>query len=422
MDTLPETVRAPEAEAKPPKKRRWRRVAIVALVTTLALGLGVGFGHRPLVRWWVIREARARGIELSFEDFSLSLDRVVLSAVRGRLVGVNGVDLQASELGIDIDGLDPKRIDARALAMTIEGPVDERLVALSTWADQHAQTLTLPATGDLVVRWGGKAAPWLTVVGRARSDGGGAGGLEGEVALEGMNLGLVAARWARKSPVAIGVGARSPEEAKLRIDLDTQARPIKATVKLVPMKLDDLARSRAIVLPEGLRGASAEAAATVFVGGPEAKGMYSGTATVDVTGWVPPHPRELDGIVFGRKTKLGATFEITPDLTEMRIGKATVEAGAFKLAGKGTVERKGLTAHARMNLDGTVPCSELGASAVDAHVGGIVGDFLKGVARVGLGGSVAVHVTIDADTRAIEKAKVEQSVDMGCRLRAPELR
>ncbi|MDI1449657.1 hypothetical protein [Polyangium sp. 6x1] len=64
----------------------------------------------------------------------------------------------------------------------------------------------------------------------------------------------------------------------------------------------------------------------------------------------------------------------------------------------------------KMTLDGAVPCSELGASAVGAHVDGLIGELLKGVARVGLGGSVKVRVAVEADTRKIERAKVDQAV------------
>jgi ADP-dependent NAD(P)H-hydrate dehydratase / NAD(P)H-hydrate epimerase len=166
-----------------------------------------------------------------------------------------------------------------------------------------------------------------------------------------------------------------------------------------------------------VRGASVEGTVDVSIGGPESKGMYAGKASFEVKGWTPPHPKELDGIVFGSKTKLGAAFEITPNLAEMRISKATMEAGAFRLAGPGTVKREGMAAKIKLTLDGAVPCSELGASAVGAHVDGLLGDILKGVARVGLGGEVKVRVTVDADTRAIDRAKVDQATTMGCGLR-----
>ncbi|HVK66661.1 MAG TPA: hypothetical protein VM694_19390, partial [Polyangium sp.] len=92
-------------------------------------------------------------------------------------------------------------------------------------------------------------------------------------------------------------------------------------------------------------------------------------------------------------------------------------AGAFKLAGPGTVKREGLAARIKMTLDGAVPCSELGASVIGAHANGLLGDLLKGVARVGLGGSVKVRVTVDADTKKIDRATVDQAVTVGCGLR-----
>jgi hypothetical protein len=237
------------------------------------------------------------------------------------------------------------------------------------------------------------------------------------VAFEGTNLGQLGARWNGKDPASIWLGAKTPEAAPLRLALDTASKPMRLTATLPKAKVDDLARARSLSVPAEVRGASVEGTVVVTIGGPESKGMYAGTAAFEVKGWVPPHPKELDGIVFGNRTKLGATFEITPNLGEVRVSKATVEAGAFKLAGPGTVKREGLAAKIKMTLDGAVPCSELGASAVGAHVDGLIGDLLKGVARVGLGGAVKVRVTVDADTRKIERATVDQAVTMGCGLR-----
>ncbi|MDC0743317.1 hypothetical protein [Polyangium mundeleinium] len=412
MDTLPDT--APE----PPKKSpRGRRIVAFVLVLSAAVGLGVGLGHRPLARWWIEKEARARGIELTFEDFSPKWGRVVLRGATAKLEGVAGFTAASPWIAVDLDGLSPTRIDARNVEVTLALPLDERLEALDAWSNAHPGALDLPTTANVTVTWGAKESPWLVLAGQATKARGDEGAFEGTVAFEGTNLGLLGARWNGKDPASIWLGAKTAEAAPLRLALDTTSKPMRLTATLPSTKVDDLARARSLSVPADLRGALVEGTVAVTLGGPEAKGMYTGTASFEVKGWVPPHPKELDGIVFGSKTKLGATFETTPNLTDVRISKATVDAGAFKLAGPGTVKREGLAARIKMTLDGAVPCSELGASVIGAHASGLIGDLLKGVARVGLGGSVQVRVTVDADTRKIERATVDQAVTVGCGLR-----
>ncbi|MDC3960225.1 hypothetical protein [Polyangium jinanense] len=416
MDTLPDT--APEPPKEPPKKSpRGRRIVAFVLLFAAALGLGVGLGHRPLVRFWIEKEARARGIELTFDDFNPKWGRVVLTGAKAKLEGVTGLAVEAPWVAVDLAGLSPTRLEARNVVVTLATPLDERLEALAAFDRRHPGALDLPATANATVYWGSKESPWIVLAGQATKGRGDEGAFEGTVAFEGTNLGLVGARWNGKDPASIWLGAKTPEAAPLRLALDTKAKPMRLSATLPPTKVDDLARARSLSVPADLRGASVEGTVAVTFGGPESKGMYAGTASLEVKGWVPPHPKELDGIVFGNKTKLGATFEITPNLVDMRISKATVDAGAFKLAGPGTVKREGLSARVKMTLDGAVPCSELGASAVGAHVDGLIGDLLKGVARVGLGGSVKVRVTVDADTRKIERATVDQAVTVGCGLR-----
>jgi hypothetical protein len=144
---------------------------------------------------------------------------------------------------------------------------------------------------------------------------------------------------------------------------------------------------------------------------------HHGSAAFVVNGWIPPHPRELDGIVYGTTTKLGTTFEVLPDLSEVRFPKATVDAGALHLEGKGNAVREGFSARTKMDLAGNIACTELGASAIGSRVPGLVGEILRGVTRMTMGGTVKVRVLAEVDTNALSEAKFDQSFDIGCRLR-----
>lgn len=409
MDTLPET----QPEGPAPTRPRRRKAALVALITTGALVLGAAASYRPLARWWILREARARGVELEFSEMSLGLEKIVLSEARAKLDGVQGVSLRADAVTIALVDLQPSRLDGRGVQVAIEGPLEERIGALSAWTRAHDDAMRVPAAGDVRVTW----APWFSASGRGTSVGDGSGQFEGEAAFEGTKLGLATVRWARGAPVLVGMGKGDPAVAPLRAALEIDKKPMAATITLAPLAVDVAATALGLAAPPTLRGARAEGTARVTLGTPESKGMPQGEATLEVTGWVPPHPRELDGIVFGKKTKLGASFEITPDLAEVRMTKATLEAGAFRLTGRGTVNRQKDHASLRMDLSGAIPCSELGVSVVKNHVSGLLGDLLGGAARMGLGGTAKIAVRVTADTRKLDDAKVDQSVVLACTLR-----
>ena len=331
-------------------------------------------------------------------------------------MGLAVLRVEARGLEITIDGLAPVRLDASGVVAKMDGPVDEALVALSSWATAHADVVHLPIAAEGSVRWGSNESPWLTLTGRATSRAEGKT-FDGSLGLSGTNLGALVVRADPKGSVALGLGAPALEECKLRATLDTAPRPMKLVASLPSIAVADVFRARAMTAPKALADVRVEGTTTVLLGASEPKGGFPGTASFVLSGFVPPHPRELDGIVFGKKTRLDAAFEITPDLAEVRISKATMKAGAFELAGPGNVKREGQDARISFDLKGSVPCSELGASAVGAHVEGFVGDILKGVARFGLGGAVGVRVLVDADTRALDQAKVEQTATVGCRLR-----
>jgi hypothetical protein len=409
MDTLPETL--PEGPA--PTRPRRRKAALVAIIMAAALFLGAAAVHRPLARWYILRESRARGVELEFEEMSLGLEKIVLGRARARLEGVAGVSLGADEVKIALVDFAPSRVDARGVEVAIEGPIEDRVLGLRAWTREHDDAMRVPAAADVRLAW----APWLSASGRGTSAGDGSGQFEGEAAFEGTKLGLVGVRWGREGPITVGMGKGDPEGAPVRAVVEIDKKPIAATITLAPLLVDTAAAALGQAVPAAMRGARAEGTARVWLGSPESKGMPQGSASLEVTGWVPPHPRELDGIVFGDKTKLGASFEITPDLAEVRISKATVEAGAFKLSGHGAVTRQKDHARIRMDMSGAIPCSEVGVSVVKNHLPGLLGDLLGGAARRGLGGTVKIAVRVTADTRKLDDAKVDQSVVLACTLR-----
>ncbi len=126
-----------------------------------------------------------------------------------------------------------------------------------------------------------------------------------------------------KGVLDLGLGADSLEKAVLRATVETQATPMKIVASVPNIAAADLFRARSLPVPPSFKNTQIQGTTTVLLGTPETQGALTGTSSIVLTMFVPPHPRELDGIVFGKNTVVDTTFEITPDFKEMTISKAT---------------------------------------------------------------------------------------------------
>lgn len=418
-DPVPDKPTVPDAPVpdKPRPLRRLRRASLIAFVIVVSVGVGVGVAHRPFIEWWIRREALARGFELWYGSLSIVHDRVVLQKAVVQMVGVPQVEFSCDELTVDLQGLDPLRIQAEGTLVNIESSPDELERALVSFSKRYADTVRLPLTLEGEFQYGDRANPLVALSGKAKSLGDGDVQFDGTWRSQQTKLGTLTVHRTPENKVDLGLGLLLSEKPAVNVALDATAAPYKASVTFVSQKVDDVCRTYGLAVPKGLGGSSVEGTLSFVLDGDLPAKPHHGTAAFVVNGWVPPHPRELDGIVFGKSTKLATTFEVLPDLSEVRFTKATVDAGALHLEGKGNTVRDGLSARTKMDLAGNVACSELGASAIGSHVPGLVGDILRGVTRMTVGGTVKIRVLLDADTKALSAAKLEQAVDIGCRLR-----
>lgn len=397
---------------KPRRRGGWIVLGIVVLII-----IGVGVGHRPFIERWIKREALARGFELQFTEFNFVPDRVVLQRIQVRMVGVPGVDTQCEELIVDLHQFEPERIQCTGAVVVVEGAPDELQSALATFSKAHAESVRLPLTLQGSFRYGARDNPYVVLSGDVKSPGDGNISFDGTFRVAKTELGTLAFRRSKDNKVDVGLGLTLSEKPIVNVVLDVNAAPFKGTVTFAAQKIDEVCRAFAVAVPTGFAGTTVEGNLTFVLDGAMPSNPHHGTASFVVNGWVPPHPRELDGIVFGKTTKVATTFEIVPDLGEVRFTKSTVDAGALHLEGKGNAVRDGLSARTKFDLKGNVACSELGASAIGSRVGGFVGDILRGVTRLAVGGTVNIRVLIDADTKSLSAAKIDQAVDIGCRLR-----
>jgi hypothetical protein len=134
-------------------------------------------------------------------------------------------------------------------------------------------------------------------------------------------------------------------------------------------------------------------------------------------GYLPPRPRELQGIVYGKTTKLGTAFRVADDRRSAALSDATLLAGALALRGGGLVERRAAGARLKLDLSGQVPCAALARSAVGANLGNnLLGDLVGGLAGAALRGSLTINAHVEADTSDLDRARVSPVVSGTCGL------
>jgi hypothetical protein len=140
-----------------------------------------------------------------------------------------------------------------------------------------------------------------------------------------------------------------------------------------------------------------------------------------VKGYTPPHPRELDGILFGDTTTVRSKFQLAADLGSVKLTTLTVEAGALSLTGAGDVVREGLDARVSLKLKGAIPCTSLATSAAVARLGGGLGRLAGGLAAGAVTGNVSVALSVDGKASDVKGAKITQSARIGCKVSIPGL-
>ncbi|HTN87565.1 MAG TPA: hypothetical protein VL242_27970, partial [Sorangium sp.] len=379
-------------------KRRWRAViaALVVLVVLAAAVAALLVLGPPAIRRRIIAEARARGVALEPGVVDLGLGAVRLRGARFSLLGVRGLSGTVARTTIELRGLSPARIAADGVDLTLVGT--DALEGLPAWVAQHGpRAAALPLTTSRVRlglrdRDGGPEVLALadgSLQRRATASGQGtaapspgapppeAGVLkQARVLVDGKEIARTDVAWSiGAASIALGFGGEDVAAAPLRAELRPLPSP-SASIALAPVPLTavgallgvDVGAAKMIVsgtldlrLAEGAdRTALSQA-------------PLEGPIALTVKGFTLPHPKELDGLLFGDTTTLKADARISGDRQRVALGGVEVAAGALKLTGTGTIERAGADASIGMDLSGSIPCSLLAGSAAMSHLTGAVG-------------------------------------------------
>lgn len=428
-------------------RKRGKRATLLTVTKTkglllaLALIVAAMAAAAVAVAWYlpryvlgkVVAEAKARGIELTTSDLDFDWGSVRLSGATAKLIGAPSFEAKLDHVDVELAGFLPKSYAVSGAQVGVSGSLPRVLLELGEWASHHPEAFDAPlvASGvNLNVAETAGDTPWLTLSSGilTRTVAGATFSAE-SCKLSGFELGKVGAGFTRTGgDVAIGFGDQSAQAAPLRLDASVDARgagTLKMT--LTPTKLGLLGKGFGIPLPLPDVVAAAEVSLALPAGAING-GTVAGTLTASLTGFVPPHPPELDGFVFGDVTTLATQLAVDAARTRVELSNTRVKAGKFELVGGGNVTRQGRDASVDLDLKGALPCDALAGAAAESRLGRLLGRASgrqgKRTAEALVGGSVAVEVGIRASTKDLLGAQLSQKIGVGCGLRPlslPEL-
>ena len=394
---------------------------VVAGLVALAI---VVFGVLPAyVEREVKRRAAEKGLELEIGSLGFGWEWVKLRDVRARLTGVSALSLHFDLVRIELDGSELVSVVTEGVDAKAQGSLARVALELGAWSKRFPSTYAMPvAASGVSLAWKPSATEdaWLTMSGGtlAKAPDGTAFAAE-QTRIAGADVGRVGATVAPKaSSVALGFGETELAKAPLRLDAEQVPKP-KVTLTLAPVPLERLAGPFAVALP--VKGVIGRGTVTLDFASRDSMIPTNGHARLELEGYVPPHPVELDGFVFGDTTVLETDLRFGASSDEVALENTSVTAGRFELKGNGAVTRAANAARVTLDLRGALPCDALASAAAESRLGKLLGRARGKKAGVAafrvVGGSVGVRVRIDATTADLPGAKVERSIGVGCGLK-----
>jgi hypothetical protein len=396
-----------------------------ALVGLIALGgLALWLVLPQLIEREVLKRARAQGVELKFAELDFGWEWAQLKQVQATLVGVDGLSLAIERLDADLDGATLTRMDVTGLTLEASGSLPALALSLGAWSKRFPSAYSLPLSARGVnVAWRPEAGQpaWLELKGGtiAKTPVGTVVAAE-HALVAGIDAGRVGATWVpTATSIALGLGEPDLSRAPLRVNVDFSLPKPRLTFELAQTTLEKLAGPFAVALP--VRGVSASASVGLEFGSREAMQPERGAVKAVLHGFIPPHPAELDGFVFGDTTTLATNLVFAPDGKSVTLPDASITAGRFVLTGPGSLVRTPDEVRLTLDLRGSLPCDALASAAAESRVGRLLGRP-KGAkagnaARQVIGGSVAVRVQVDGSTKNLAAASMKRSIGIGCGLK-----
>ena len=372
----------------------------------------------------VVRRGREQGVELTFSSLDFGWEWAELKQVKATLIGVTGLTLESERLLAELDGAKVTRIDFTGLKVDASGSLPALGLALGAWSKRYPSAYSLPLSAKGVsAAWHPEVGQpaWLTLTGGTIASTPAGTVIAAEHAsVAGADVGRVGATWVpAATSVALGLGETDLARAPVKVSIDFSTPKPRVAFELLPTELERLAKPFAVPLP--VHGVFASASVGLEFASKEAPFPGQGAVRAKLRGFIPPHPAELDGFVFGDTTEVQSNLAWSPDGKTVTLSESRITAGKFVLDGGGTLERASDAATLKLDLRGSLPCDALASAAAESRVGRLLGrpqgSRAGSVAHQAIGGSVGVRVQVSASTNNLAAASVKRSIGIGCGLK-----
>jgi ADP-dependent NAD(P)H-hydrate dehydratase / NAD(P)H-hydrate epimerase len=412
-------------------------VAVAALLVVVPL---ITFGRSAIEGYAqnkVVEQARQHGIILHLTTVDVSTSAVRLARAQFELAGVSGLSATFQSADIAMERLSAKRLKVEGLQVQSVGDPLPLMRAIDGWRAKYATPDKLKALPQLETRgtqftWRafaqGPAFVQVDDLGFANSAGAkgdsdwaitGSRAQVGAYVLQPLALALQV----QDNAVEVGFGTTQMAAATVRAGWQHASGANDFHVAFDALQVGSLLeRLRLPNADPQLAKVSCRGEVSVRV--PEdALRPYTGQLRIELQGWVPPHPPELDGFAFGKATQLQSKFEIDRGLSNVKLPEITLVSGALRLSGRGLIQIVAFAyAQLKAELSGQIPCAALASAIAASKLGQAYGRWVAKNAQTAVAGHVDIGVHVDADSRHLGQAKVIKQIGVGCGLRPLALR
>jgi ADP-dependent NAD(P)H-hydrate dehydratase / NAD(P)H-hydrate epimerase len=401
-------------------KRVLLALAALALLGLVAVGVVLAILVPRYVEREVIAQAKERGLELVPGEIAFGWGWVQVSKAKAKLIGVRSLSASFEIADATLAGTKPLSFALSDVKLEAVGDPLILRDELSSWARTYEKRTTEPVsvTGfAFTLRREAGALPDLTLGGGKLTVQSGRFRLDAERAnLRGQALGAVRlSRDAEKAALAVTLGQSSLDNPLLALEY-REGEQTLVHAALSPISAGNLSKALGIGLPRPdvvVSGSvDLEIPKNLLVGG-----RVTGRVDFTLKGYIPPHPIELDGFVFGDTTEVGAALKLEPERLRVLISDAKVKAGRFALGGGGELRAEGRQGRLTLALRGELPCNALAGVVAETRLGKALGVVTGKAARMVVGGGVGVRVSVDLSTDKPEAARVVKTITPGCGLR-----